>query len=161
MGKPNALKALDPMQFRFTDPDDVHRYGDGWFTYDEASFLRMRARDLIELEGEIGTPMVAVMNGMRASTTLGDTAAAWLGVRAKIPTLAGDFDDFNPITNLIEWRDAAEGKEEAPEVTEPDSAPVPVSQPLPDPDRPTVGPYGVTNSVPMDTVALPSLPVAE
>jgi hypothetical protein len=155
MGKPNALKALDPMEFRFTDPDDIKRYGDGWFTYSEGSFLRLRARDLIELEGEMGTPMVTVMNGMRASTTLGDTAAAWLGVRTASVVLAGPFDDFNPITNLIEWRDAAEGKEEAP------PEPAPVSLPLPDPDRPTVGPYGSTNSAPMDTVVLPSLPVAE
>jgi hypothetical protein len=152
MGKPNALKALDPLEFRFTDPEDIEKYGDEWFTYDEARYLRMRARDLISLEGKIGSPMVVVMNGVRNSTTLGDTVAAWLGVRARNKGTAGPFDDFNPITNLIEWRDAAEGKEEAPEVTEPA---------LPDPDAPITGRYENTNSVPMDTVALPNLPAAE
>jgi hypothetical protein len=150
MSKPNALKALDPLNFRFTDPEDVKKYGDRWYTYDEASILRLRARDLIDLEGEIGTPMVAVMNGMRASTTLGDTAAAWLGVRAMSTDLAGPFDDFNPITNLIEWQDASEGKEVAPVATEP----------APDTAIPTAGPYVSTTSAPMDTVILPSLPVA-
>lgn len=146
MSKPNALKALDPLEFRFTDPEDVKRYGDGWFTYDEASFLRLRARDLMVLEGEIGTPMVAVMNGFRSSTTLGDTVAAWLGVRARNVALAGSFDEFNPITNLIEWRDPSEGKEPAPEVG-------------PDPDQPLS--FYNTTSAPMDTVVLPVLPVAE
>jgi len=147
MGKPNALKALDPLEFRFTDPEDVQKYGDRWFTYDEGKYLRMRARDLIELEGEIGTPMIVVMNGVRNSTTLGDTAAAWLGVRTKDEGLAGSFETFNPITNLIEWRDPSEGKEQAPEVSEP--------------DLPVVGRFGNTNSDPTDTVVLPSLPVAE
>lgn len=152
MGKPNALKALDPLEFRFTDPEDMKKYGADWFVYDEGTILRMRARDLIELEGEMGTPMVVVMNGMRSSTTLGDTAAAWLGVRAKSADLAGPFETFNPITNLIEWRDADEGKAEAPPAAEPD---------LPDPDRPAAGSYSTTNSAPMDTVILPVLPVAE
>lgn len=146
MSKPNALKALDPLEFRFTDPEDVQKYGDGWFTYDEASFLRLRARDLMALEGEIGTPMVAVMNGMRSSTTLGDTVAAWLGVRARNADLAGPFDDFNPITNLLEWRDPSEGKDPAPEVG-------------PDPDQPLRS--SNTISAPTATVVLPNLPVAE
>lgn len=149
MGKPNALKALDPLEFRFTDPDDVQKYGGDWFTYSEGAFLRLRARDLMELEGEIGSPMVVVMNGMRASTTLGETVAAWLGVRTKSVDLAGSFDDFNPITNLIEWRDADAGKA-------PPSDPVPA-----DTEAPPVGRFATTTSVPMDTVALPNLPVAE
>lgn len=168
MGKPNALRALDPLEFRFTDPDDAKKYGTGWYTYDEGRYLRLRARDLIALEGELGMSMVSVMNGMRASTTLGDTAAAWLGVQSVNPRLAGRFDDFNPITNLIEWRDAAEGKAEAPTAepapevdTQP--GPVPASQAMllpADPDSPMVGRYGYTTSAPTDTVVLPNLPEA-
>lgn len=168
MSKPNAERALDPLEFRFTDPDDAARYGTGWYVYDEARYLRLRARDLIALEGEMNLSMVAVMNGMRASTTLGDTAAAWLAVQSVNPALAGRFDEFNPITNLIEWRDASEGKEEAPE---PETAPTADIQPEPvparpdmllpvDPDSPTVGRYKSTISVPTDTVALPNLPDA-
>jgi hypothetical protein len=161
MSKPNALRALDPLEFRFTDPQDAARYGDGWYLYDEAAFLRLRARDLIAIEGQLGTSMVAVMNGMRASTTLGDTAASWLAVRAVSPSAAGEFDDFNPITNLIEWREA-EGKAEAPEVTEPEPVPEqPDTQPLQDPDYPTAGRYPSTISDRTDTVILQNLPIAE
>jgi len=160
MSKPNALRALDPLEFRFTDPQDAAKYGDGWYLYDEAAFLRLRARALIELEGTLGMSMVAVMNGMRASTTLGDTAATWLALRAVNPELAGEFDDFNPVTNLIEWREV-EGKAEAPEVTEPEPVPEqPDTLPPQDPDSPTVGQYRPTTSAPMATVALPNLPDA-
>jgi hypothetical protein len=162
MSKPNALRAMDPLEFRFTDPQDVATYGDGWYVYDEAAFLRLRARDLIEIEGTLGMSLVAVMNGMRASTTLGDTAAAWLALRAAGKTkVAGDFDDFNPVTNLIEWREA-EGKAEAPEATEPE--PVPEQQdmqPPQDPDFPMAGHYPSTTSDPTDTVVLQNLPIAE
>lgn len=165
MGKPNALRAMDPLEFRFTDPEDAKKYGTGWWLYDEARYLRMRARDLIALEGEMNLSMVAVMNGMRASSTLGDTAAAWLAIQSVNPGLAGQFDDFNPITNLIEWRDASEGKAEAPEAvaapedTQPEQVLVHPDTRLPvDPDSPTVGRYRPTTSAPMDTVALPNLP---
>jgi hypothetical protein len=161
MGTPNALRALDPLEFRFTDPADIQRYGDGWFTYNESVYLLMRARDLIGLEGKLGTPMVSVMNGMRASTTLGDTAAAWLGVRAASEDLAGPFDDFNPVTGLIEWR-AAEGKAPAPVSTEPVPAvapELPAIAPWLDPDLPMAGRSPHTNSAPTDTVVLPNLPV--
>jgi len=162
MSKANALRALDPLEFRFTDPEDVAAYGGDWYLYDEAMFLRLRARDLIAIEGMLGTSLVAVMNGMRASTTLGDTAATWLGLRAAGKTVtAGDFDDFNPVTNLIEWREA-EGKAEAPEVTEPEPVPESVDmQPLQDPDFPMAGRYPSTTSDQTDTVILQNLPIEE
>jgi hypothetical protein len=162
MSKPNALRALDPLDFRFTDPEDIEKYGDGWYVYDEGAFLRLRARDLIQLEGFLGLPLVAVMNGMRTSTILGDTAAAWLGVHARDPELAGEFDDFNPVTNLIEWRDASEGKDQAPEATQLEPVPGPPAMLAPDdPDLPMAGRFATTTSAPMDTVVLPVLPVAE
>lgn len=158
----NALRALDPLEFRFTDPLDVERYGSGWYVYDESYWLRKRARDLIELEGELGTSLTAVMNGMRSSTTLGDTAAAWLSIKKVNPQLAGEFDDFNPITNLIEWR--AQEKAPAAEAAPMDPAPAPElpgMPPRPDPDLPMAGPWRNTISAPMDTVTLPNLPAAE
>jgi hypothetical protein len=137
----DASQALGPVMFRFTDPDDVKLYGDRWYRYSEADLIRTRARDLMALEIELGTSIVNVMNGSRMHSTLGDLAAAWLGVRAHDPTLAGSFDEFNPLTLAINWEhpddvdEVDEGKAETPEPT--------------------------TTSAPTDTVILPTLPIAE
>lgn len=138
----DASQALGPVMFRFTDPQDVELYGDRWFRYDESEIIRMRARDLIALEVQMGTAMVNVMNGARAHSTLGDLGAAWLGVRAADPNLAGEFEKFNPVTLAITWAnpdEVDEGKAPEPET---DSA-------------------STTISVPADTVTLPTLPIVE
>jgi hypothetical protein len=162
MSKPNALRALDPLEYRFTDPEDAAKYGDGWYVYDESYWLRLRARDLIAMEGRLGMSLTSVMNGMRANTTLGDTAAAWLGlIAAGKTTTAGEFDDFNPVTNLIEWQEYEGKAEPVAEVTPPEPAPAqPDTHPLEDPDLPMAGRYRSTTSGPMDTVVLQNLPDA-
>jgi hypothetical protein len=140
----DASRALGPVMFRFTDPEDVELYGDRWYRYAEEDVIRLRARALIELEIQLGMPVVNIMNGARMHSTLGDLGAAWLGVRAHDPELAGPFEKFNPLTLAITWANPAdvdevdEGKEE-PE----DSGPMP------------------TISAQMDTVTLPTLPIAE
>lgn len=155
MGKPTALRALPRIWFRFTDPEDQGKYGDGWFCYDESTILRQRAREQIALEGTLGMPLVAVMNGFRQDTILGDTAAAWLAVRAIDPARAGDFDEFNPITTLIEWSGndpAPAGKGEAPSEPTPGAVVLPLPMPVP----------SVTMiSEKTDTVALQTSPIAE
>ena len=153
MATPNALKALGPVWFRFTDPEDMARYGDGWFKYDEGGILRQRADVLIALETDLGMSMVSVMNGFRANTVLGDTAVAWMGVRAKDQRLAGDFDQFTPVTMMIEWSKAI--PESDPKEGEPESLPgLEVSS------LPTPSPSESTISGPTDTVVLSSMPIA-
>lgn len=140
----DASQALGPVMFRFTDPEDVKVYGDRWYRFSEEDLIRMRARDLIQLEQDLGMPVVTVMNGARMHSTIGDLAAAWLGVRAHDPALAGEFEKFNPLTLTITWEhpddvdEVDEGKAPEPET---DSAPP-------------------TTSAPMDTVTLPTLPIA-
>jgi hypothetical protein len=152
----HASKLLDPVDFRFTDPRDVERYGDRWYRYAEGDLARLPAQTLIGLEAELGMPIVDVMNGMRMSSVLGDTAAAWIGVRDVDPKLAGPFSEFNPITMLIDWRPASEGKAEGTTAQEelPGLPPPPAdgSRPLDRSSPPTSGPT--------DTVALPTLPVS-
>lgn len=150
---PSALKALDPIWFRFTDPEDAGKYGDRWWKYDEASILRMRARDQITLETELGMTLVAVMNGFRTSSVLGDAAVAWLAIHQVDPARAGDFDDFNPITMMIQWTS-----------TDPEPGPkgdVPVGTPE-QPESTSAMPGGQqsTTSETPATVALPVMPVA-
>lgn len=148
----DRIKALAPVEFRFTEPEDVAAYGDQWYRYAEADLIRTPARQLIELEAELQMPLVDVMNGMRMHTALGDLAAAWLGVRAVDPKLAGPFDDFNPMALAITWRPSqAEGKEPA----------APAAQDTPPP--PDAGSQPETPSEPVtsettDSVVLPVSP---
>lgn len=136
----DASQALGPVMFQFTDPEDVKLYGERWYRYSEEDLIRTRARDLIALEMELGTSVVNVMNGSRMHSTLGDLAAAWLGVRAHDPELAGPFEKFNPLTLAITWKhpddvdEVDEGKAGEPEPT--------------------------MTSAPTDTVTLPTLPIA-
>lgn len=155
MGKPTALRALPRIWFRFTDLEDQGKYGDGWFCYNESTILRQRAREQIALETALGMPLVAMMNGFRQDSILGDTAAAWLAVRAIDPARAGDFDEFNPITTLIEWSGddpAPVGKGEAP----PEPMPEPEVLPLPMPE-----PSETMILEKTDTVTLQTSPIAE
>jgi hypothetical protein len=150
---PSALKALDPIWFRFTDPEDAGKYGDRWWKYDEGSILRMRAREQIALETEMGMTLVAVMNGFRASSVLGDTAVSWLAVHQVDPARAGDFDDFNPITMMIQW--TSSDPEPGPKGDVPAGTPRPEES-----DSPTAdGQPNMISEMP-DTVALPVMPIA-
>ncbi len=121
MGRPNTARALPAIRFRFTEADDVKKYGDDWYVFSEGDVLRRRARDLVEIEGEIGLPLVNAFNGFRASTVLGDMCAAWIAVRDKDAELAGPFDDFNPVIMSIQWEEVKlEGKAEAESAATPE-----------------------------------------
>ena len=151
---PNALKALDPFWLQFTDPEDVGKYGGGWFKYDAGAILRMRAREQVDLEADMGMTLVSLMNSFRESTVLGDLAVSWLAVRAEDPARAGDFDEFNPITSMISW--SGEDPESAPKGDAPAD-----THPVPDTTSALPAHPSDTTSAPMDTVALPTMPVSE
>jgi hypothetical protein len=121
-------EALGPLEFRFLDPEDQAQFGDRWYRYSEADLIRMRARDLMALEAEMNTPVLGVMNGVRNSTTLGDLAAAWLGVRAVDPALAGPFAEFNPLSLAIDWRSSQDPRDVAPAPVEPGKEETPPEQ---------------------------------
>ncbi len=121
MGRPNTARALPAIRFRFTEEDDVKKYGEDWYVFSEGDVLRRRARLLVEIEGELGLPLVSAFNGFRASTVFGDMCAAWIGVRDKDAELAGPFDDFNPVVMSIQWEEAKpEGKAEAGQTATPE-----------------------------------------
>lgn len=145
-----AEDVMAPVRFRFTEEGDRERFGDGWYVYAEEDLIRTPAKELMALEREMGNAIAGVMNGMRASTVFGDTACAWLGVRAKDRNLAGPFAEFNPCTMLIEWAKADEDAEDGE----------PGKEPGPDPVTPSE-PSGEKTSSPEPLVVLPTLPVAE
>ncbi len=139
-----AEDALGPTRFRFTHPDDVAKYGDGWYRYSEADLINMSARALVMLEAKLGMPVVTVMNGMRMTSALGDLGASWIGVRNADPELAGEFNEYEPHVLAIVWR--AETEDEGKEQAGPPS-PGSVQPPA-------------ENSAPEPLVTLPILPVA-
>ena len=99
------MKLLPPLRFRF-HPDDQAEYGDGWTVYDEAALLRIPARDLVEIERQIGMAVLSMMNRARANFTDGNQAAMWVARR-----LAGDerpFAEFQPLVLLAEWEKVPE-----------------------------------------------------
>ena len=115
-------------RFRFEHPDDIERFGGEWIIYDEHKIAELPARELIPWEIEMMTPLIDVMNGMRAGSVMGDLGATWLAL--KVRALAGGdqapaFAEYNPFTMLLDWEPAPEdeGKEEAPDSQSP--APTP------------------------------------
>jgi hypothetical protein len=153
VGRPNAAKALPAIRFRFGDAEDITKYGDRWFIFNEGAILRRPARDLIQIENELGLPLVNAFNGFRASTTLGDMCAAWIAVRDVDVKLAGSFDDFNPIIMMIEWEEApTEGKDETetPATPEPEDSTSRTGDPSPE---------SISETTP--SVVLPVMPVVE
>lgn len=130
------------MRVRFTEAADIEKYGAGPWTYDEYALLTLPARELIALEREMDSPLAAVMDGFRVSSTFGDLAAIWLARRqAGVIEL---FDTFSPAVRLAEWESvpAVEpGKEEPPA------------------SRPEVSPADGPESA--ATVSLPTMPPAE
>jgi hypothetical protein len=125
MARPNALRALPPTWFRFTDEEDQGKYGTRWYVYDESTIMRKRGRDLVALETDLGMPLVNAMNGFRGSTSLGDLAVTWIGIYLVDPARAGDFNEYNPLTTMIEWTPVnpePEGKDQTP-APESDSSP--------------------------------------
>jgi len=144
-------RLLAPMRFRFTEPEDVKRWGDRWYVYDEHKIVRAPARDLVALEAELGMSLVAAMNGFRSDTALGNLAGCWMAVRDVDPNLAGPFDDFSPMIMLITYEAVpAEEAEDSGKAADPveDS---PISQ---------ASSESAPASAPPPTVVLQTLPPA-
>lgn len=139
----NRDSLIGPMELRFTEPDDVERYGEGPYVYDELAIVTQPAKVLVPLELEIGAPLASAMDGFRESSVFGDSVAAWLALHfagKHIP-----WPEFTPAIMLADWRVAPpkddQGKASA-EASDPATSPEPAS--------------AVSS---MDTVSLPTMPV--
>jgi hypothetical protein len=99
-----------PYRFRFTEPEDVKQYGDGWFVYDEARVVRLPARSLARYEARIGMPIAQVIDGFRQDSVMGRLAATWLALHMHDPDLAGDFDQYSPVVLLMRFEPVPDGE---------------------------------------------------
>lgn len=95
------MKLMPPMRFRFLDEGDRERYGDGWWVHDEAALVRVPARQLIDVERQIGMSLRDMFNRTRLDYTDGTLAAMWLARR--LGGVDELFDDFEPLVMLAEW----------------------------------------------------------
>lgn len=100
-----ARSFLAPLRYRFKHPDDVALYGDDWYVYSEPEISGMPGRELAAFEAEMGMPVLDMMNGIRASDSMADLAASWLGI--KLDPARGEkcppFLEFDVHTMLIDW----------------------------------------------------------
>lgn len=122
-----SVGLMKPYRFRFTEPDDVKQFGEDWFVYDEARIVRLPARQLARYEAQLGTPIVAVVDGFRDDTVLGRLAATWLALHMHDPDLAGPYDAYSPVVLLMRFEPVpddevpAESREAASDPLEPTS----------------------------------------
>lgn len=118
--------AYVPMRWKFTAKDDVEAYGERWWVFDPAALVRLKARELMQIEETIGMPIVVMLEKLDARTTLGQLAAVWVSMR-----MAGhsvEWASFDPTVYLTVWEEVPA---EAPLDSGPDPAPDGNSSPEP------------------------------
>ncbi|WP_330438821.1 hypothetical protein OHB44_28020 [Micromonospora sp. NBC_00821] len=97
------MKLLPPMRFRFHE-DDHERYGSDWWVYDEAALVRVPARQLVEIEQQIGMGVRDMCLGVRTNLTFANLASMW--VVRKLAGVDEDFASFEPLVWLADWEPA-------------------------------------------------------
>lgn len=94
------MRLLPPVRFRLAE-DDHEQYGSDWYVHDESAVMRIPARDLIEIERQVGMTLLTMLNRSRQDFADGNLGAMWVARR-----LAGvdeTFDEFTPLVMLAEW----------------------------------------------------------
>lgn len=97
---------LYALRFRFRDPEDVAAYGDGWHVWDEPAVVRLRGRELIELEELVDGKLVDIIRGLREEKTLATMQAMWIALHREGHPVA--WDDFNPVVIGPDWEKVPE-----------------------------------------------------
>jgi len=110
------MRILVPWRVRMTEPDDVARYGDRWWTYDEAAILRLPFSELLAIEAEIPVKLKAAIDDNRVSGVMGEMVAVWVAMR-----MAADpdwptppFAEFTPLIFTCEWERVPEEPDPGP-----------------------------------------------
>lgn len=131
MDKDSLIKAS---RFRFTDPSDVEAYGSDWYVYNELAVINRPAREVMELEQEMGISVARAFTSFRRGETIGELAACWLALR--IAGKSFSFRDFNPIVHLAEW-EPIEEEEQGKETASPEASPTLPTEPVSLPTLPS------------------------
>ncbi|HEX6968602.1 MAG TPA: hypothetical protein VF174_07320 [Micromonosporaceae bacterium] len=97
------MRLLPPIRLRLGEPD-WERYGDQWWTFDEADLTRMPARQLVEIErelkGALGLTILGAMASYRAGEITGTLALLWLARR--MSGVVEPLAEFEPLVMLAD-----------------------------------------------------------
>ncbi|WFE41957.1 hypothetical protein [Micromonospora sp. WMMD998] len=114
------------MRFRFAEADH-ERYGDGWWTFDEAALTRLRARELMALDEELrehlGVNVITALDSYLKGGTVGALAVMWMARR--FAGVDESLADFDPLPMLAEVKLLKATDDNPPAST---SSPSPVSE---------------------------------
>ncbi|MGA4726295.1 hypothetical protein ACPB67_02645 [Micromonospora taraxaci] len=91
---------MPAVRFRLHE-DDHERYGADWYVYDESAVLRVPARELIEIERQIGVTVLTMLNRSRQDFADGNLAVMW--VARRLAGVVEPFAEFTPLVMLAEW----------------------------------------------------------
>ena len=123
------MRLLPPIRFQFC-ADDRAEYGDGWTVYDESALLRIPARELIDIERQIGMSVLTMLQRARANYTDANLAAMWVSrYRAGVRVDKGGkqvpepFAEFQPLVLLADWEPVPDAGDVDPPA--PNSSPPP------------------------------------
>jgi hypothetical protein len=101
---------MPSLRFRFTEPDDVAKYGGDWTVYDEDALLRLPTGRLIGFEKATGMSIARMIVLLRDDYVEAKRAATWIARH-----LAGapePFADYDPLVMLIEFGRVPEAEAE-------------------------------------------------
>lgn len=98
------MQPLPPVRVRL-HPDDHEQYGGDWYVYDESALIRMPVRDLIAIEAEIGTGILAMMAAARMLDSPRWTAAtlAQIWIARRMSGITEPYAEFSPLVPLSTW----------------------------------------------------------
>lgn len=95
------MRLLPPMRFRFLDDEDKAKYGEDWFVYDESALVRVPARELVEIERQIGMSVRDMLTRGRYQFADAELAGMW--VARRLGGVDEPFDKFEPLVLLVDW----------------------------------------------------------
>lgn len=97
------MRLLPTVRLRLGEPD-WERYGDQWWTYDEAALVRLPVQELIAIEGELrrelGLTLQGAMLGYRQGAIDGTLALLW--VARRLGGVTEPLAEFAPLVMLAE-----------------------------------------------------------
>ena len=97
------MRRLPAVRFRFAE-DDHEKYGDQWWTFDEADLAKLRARELAALDdilrAGLGLNVATALAAYHRGETKGAMAVMWLARR--LGGVVEQLDDFDPLVWLAE-----------------------------------------------------------
>ena len=108
------MQLLPPMRFR-PCADDQAQYGGGWTVYDESALTRLPARELVEIEQQIGMSLLAMLRRHRDGYVDGALAATW--VARRLSGVDEPYADYQPLVLLMDWEPLPAGDVDPPAQT--------------------------------------------